>query len=451
MRRNKLLSFGKGGIHPDDMKLTKGSMIQEIGLPRRVCLNLSQSIGKPAKETVKTNDHVTRGQLVGEAQGAISANLHTPISGTIKSVSEMRGVDGKPQRSIIIEASDEDHFADLAAICDTRPAMQDQEALSLSRAEIITAIKEAGIVGLGGATFPTAPKLTPPPDTEIDTLLINGTECEPYLTCDDAIMREMPEEIMLGIALLQKASGAKETIIGIEANKPDAIRRMADAAQRYDDITVCALKTRYPQGGEKMLIKALTGREVAPGKLPSSAGVIVQNAATSLAVYHAVVWKIPLIERVVTISGKGLDKRGNYRVPIGTELSELANVLGGVPENCVKLIAGGPMMGKSLASLEGSTTKGMNGLLFLSQDETKISEEQPCVRCGRCVESCPMGLQPYLISRLSELSMVKEAMAEGLMNCLECGCCSFSCIASRRLVDRIKTGKMLAREINKPR
>lgn len=449
MRRIKLYGFGKTGIHPDEMKLTKDSPIKDIGLPRRVILSLSQSIGKPAKETVSVNDHVARYQLVGEAQGPISSNLHSPISGTVTAIADICGTDGKPQRSIVIEASDEDHFQDLASICDSKPSLSDTEALTLDRHQITEAIKNAGIVGLGGATFPTEPKLTSSADGTIDTLIINGAECEPYLTCDDAIMQEMPQEILLGIALLKKASGAKRAIVGIEANKPRAIKRMSEAARKYNDIEILALKTRYPQGGEKMIIKALTGRETAPGALPSSVGVIVNNVATSLAVYHAVIWKIPLVERVLTISGKSFGQKGNYRVPIGTEISKLTDMLGGIPDNCVKIVSGGPMMGRCLASTEGGTTKNMNGILFLDQEEVKITEEQPCIRCGRCSDSCPIGLQPYLIARLSELAMIDEAISEGIMNCMECGCCSYNCIASRRLVDRIKTGKMLARKHKK--
>ena len=446
----KKLTFKRGGVHPPQMKLTSGSPITDIELPRRVVIGLSESIGKPAAETVTVGQHVDRGQLIGKAQGSISANLHTPISGTVKAIGDQRDIYGHWQRSVTIEASDDDHMADIMAISDARPIVNEAQALAMEPSSIKTAIEQAGIVGLGGATFPTAVKLNVK-DGVNPIVIINGAECEPYLTCDEMTMREMGHEVIVGALLLAKAAGASRIIIGIEDNKPEAIKKINEASREFAAVEVAVLKAKYPQGGEKMLIEALTGRRVAPGALPISEGVVVQNVATALAVYHAVVWGLPLIERVMTISGSAMAKRGNYRVPLGTELGWLIDRLGGSPDQAVELVAGGTMMGRSLASVKGSTTKGLGGLLFLSREEVKLSEPTTCVKCGRCIEVCPMGLRPNVLARLSELDMIEEAAGEGIMNCLECGSCSYACIASRRLVDWIKVGKTKARNLKNKR
>lgn len=443
----KHTTFGKTGIHPPEMKLTAGIQIKDIPLPRRVEISLSQSLGKPAKPVVKAGDKVRRFDLIGEAQGAISANVHTPISGTVKSVGIIETTDGHGAQGVVIEATDEDHAADLQSICDATPAISPEAINRLSKEEIVNAIGRAGIVGMGGATFPTATKLSPPPGSpKCDFLLINGAECEPYLTCDDAIMREMPYEIISGIEIMLRALGDEvKCIIGIEDNKPEAIGQMTKAARNNDRISVATMRTRYPQGGEKMLTKALTGREIAPGALPISEGVIIQNVSTALAVYHAVVWGMPLVERVMTVSGKDYGERGNYRVPVGTPLKDIIDHIGAPPGTMVKIVNGGTMMGRAMAGIQGSTTKGMSGLLLLSEHEAPIRATTPCVRCGRCVEVCPMGLEPYLLARLSELGRKEDAIAHHVSDCMECGCCSYSCMAGRRLVDWIKVGKVLAR------
>lgn len=443
-----LKTFGKTGVHPPEMKLTAGMAIKDMPLPRRVEISLSQSLGRQAKAVVKQGDHVNRHDLIAEAQGQVSANVHTPISGTVKSVGPIMTTDGHGAEGIIIEASDDDHACDLQSICDAQPRIRREDIPSLSPDEIISAIRNAGIVGLGGATFPTATKLSPPPGSpRCEYLLINGAECEPYLTCDDAIMREMAHEIITGIEIMLRALGDDvRCIVGIEANKPDATKAMTLAARTNSRITIAPLRTRYPQGGEKMLTKALTGREIAPGALPISEGVIIQNVATALAVYHAVVWKMPLVERVMTVSGIDYANRGNYRVPIGTPVKDIIERLGAVPDTTVKIVNGGTMMGRAMAGIQGTTTKGMSGLLLLKSNESPLRESTPCVRCGRCVEVCPMGLEPYLLARLSELSRKDDAASHHVMDCMECGCCSYSCMAGRRLVDWIKVGKALVRK-----
>lgn len=444
-----MLSFGRGGVHPPEMKLTSGKPIIDLPLPRKVIVSLCQSLGKPAREIVKTGDHVAIYQLIGEAQGVISANVHTPISGTVKSIGPAIGTDGRSYRAITIEATDEDHFSDLQNIADATPAISITEALSLSPKEIIDRIHGAGIVGLGGATFPTDPKLTPPPGSaKCEYLLINGAECEPYLTCDEAIMREKAPDIINGIRLLRKALNNPIVIIGIEDNKPQAIKAMSLAIQTCDcskEIQLTPMRTRYPQGGEKMLIKTLTGREIASGALPISQGAIIHNVATALAVYHAVVWNIPLVERVMTISGADFDPRGNYRVSIGTPIPQILDHIGAMPETTVKIINGGTMMGRAMAGIMGYTTKGMSGLLMLNASESPTHDPEPCIRCGSCVEACPMGLEPYLLARASELGNKEMIKAHHILDCMECGCCSYSCIAHRHLVDWIKVGKQLAR------
>lgn len=445
----KHITFGNKGIHPDDRKMTAGKAIIDLPLPRRVEISLSQSLGKPAKAVVAVGDHVDRFDLIGEAQGPVSANVHTPISGVVKSVGQIETIDGHGAVGVVIEATDADHAADLQRICDATPRVND--ITKLTRDEILTTIRDAGIVGMGGATFPTATKLAPPPGSpRCEYLLINGAECEPCLTCDDAIMREMPNEIMTGVELMLRVLGDDvKCIIGIEDNKPTAIAQMQIAARSRDRIEVVAMRTRYPQGGEKMLTKALVGREIASGQLPISQGVIIQNVATALAVYHAVVWGMPLVERVMTISGDCTNQflGGNYRVPIGTSVKDINKYLQ-EPFSCgkIKIINGRPIMGRAMGGLQGSTTKGMSGLLLFDGYNAELRETTPCVRCGRCVEVCPMGLEPYLLARLAELGRVDELKAHHVMDCLECGCCSYSCIAGRRLVDWIKVGKALVRK-----
>ena len=441
------ISFWKGGVHPPEMKLTSGMPIVDAELPRVAVVSMAQSLGKPAKEIVVKGQHVSRYEKIGEAQGPISANVHTPISGTVKEIGQVAGTDGHYMTAVTIEASDEDHNADLQSISDAKPALSEADIEKLSSEDIIEKIREAGVVGLGGATFPVAVKISPSKAGVAETLLINGAECEPYLTCDEAIMREMPGEIISGIRILMKGANVKKAIVGIEKNKPEAIASMTAAAGPYPEIEVVGLNVRYPQGGEKMLTKALTGREIGSGQLPITQGVIIQNVATALAVYHSVVWNIPLVERVMTVSGKDFDGRGNYRLPVGVAIKNFIGALGTVPESTVKIVAGGTMMGRAMADLNGYSTKGTSGLLFLSESETNLDKPVACVKCAKCVSACPIGLEPFRLARLSELERWEEAKAAHIMDCMECGCCSFSCISRRKLVDWIRVGKTAIREL----
>ncbi len=441
------ISFWKGGVHPPEMKLTSGMPIVDVQLPMKAVVSLSQSLGKPAKEIVAKGQHVSRYEKIGEAQGPISANVHSPISGTVKEISQVAGTDGHYMTAITIEASEEDHAADLQMIADAKPLLSNSDIDRLTSEEIIEKVREAGVVGLGGATFPVAVKIAPSKAGVAETLLINGAECEPYLTCDEAIMREMPDEIIQGINILMKGANVKKAIVGIEKNKPEAIAKMTAAARPYPEIEVVGLNVRYPQGGEKMLTKALTGREIGSGQLPITQGVIIQNVATALAVYHAVVWGIPLVERVMTVSGKDYEGRGNYRLPVGVAMKDFVGSIGEVPASTVKIVAGGTMMGRSMADINGYSTKGTSGLLFLSESETNLEKPVACVKCAKCVSACPIGLEPNKLARLSELGKWEEAKANHILDCMECGCCSFSCISRRKIVDWIRVGKAAIREL----
>lgn len=445
----KLFSFKKGGIHPREDKLSADGIIVEAPLPRKVSVFLSQSIGSPATACVVKNDMVRRGQIIGKADGLVSANVHAPISGTVTEIVMTARPDGTMSKSVTIAASDTDHFTDIQSIADTTPVRSIKEAESLTPEEIISKIREAGIVGLGGAAFPTHVKLVPPKGMTLDTLIVNGAECEPYLTCDDAIMRLQANDIVDGIHLVMKAAKVERAFIGIENNKPEAIKSMTVASRRHDGIEVRVCRTRYPQGSEKQLIKALTGREVPSGSIPASVGVIVDNVATVLAVYHAVIWNIPLIERVMTISGKKLARPMNVRALVGTPLHVLADMAGGIPDDTGKIVIGGPMMGKAAVTLETPLVKATSGVVFFDEKESRRRDVMPCVRCGRCVEVCPMGLEPYMLSIYGARGEAGLAKVSHLTDCIECGSCTWACPSSRPLLDNIRLAKQLLKKTTK--
>ena len=313
--------------------------------------------------------------------------------------------------------------------------------INLSKEEIVKAIADAGIVGMGGATFPTQVKLTPPPGNKAEFLIINGAECEPYLTADHRIMLEKGEEIIIGVQILMKAIDVKKAIIGIENNKKDAIAHLQKIADKVLGVEICPLKMKYPQGGEKQLIQATVGRAVPSGALPIAVGAVVQNAGTALAVYEAVMKHKPLVERIVTITGKSVKNPGNYLCRIGTPVSKLIEAAGGMPEDTAKVIGGGPMMGRAIVNIESPVMKGTSGILLVNDKEAARRPVRNCIRCSKCVSVCPMGLEPYLLAKLSTLNMLERLEEEKVMDCIECGSCSFTCPSARPLLDYIRLGK----------
>jgi len=430
-----LKTFKIGGVHPAENKLSSGKAIEQLALPKSVFIPLGQHIGAPAEAIVQKGDSVKVGQLIGKSLGFVSANIHSSVSGTVKKVDIGPDTSGYPKKGIYIDV--EYDFWDE----NIDRSKEVNSEIKLDSAAILAKIQDAGIVGLGGATFPTHVKLMPPKGMKAEVLLINGVECEPYLTSDHRIMLEHGKELIVGVQLLMKALNVSKAAIGIENNKPDAISKMSGFLIAEKNITVIPLKVKYPQGGEKQLIKAVTGREVPSGALPISVGAVVTNIATTFAVYEAVQKNKPLFERVVTVTGKSVLNPTNFKVRIGTTVSELIEAVGGLPENCGKIINGGPMMGKAFSNTEIPVTKGTSGILMMPEKESKRQEMMPCIRCSRCVSVCPMGLEPYLLMTVTDKQIWDRVEAERVMDCIECGSCSYTCPASRPLLDYIRLGK----------
>ena len=430
-----LKTFKIGGIHPAENKLSANKAIEVLALPKSVFIPLGQHIGAPAEAVVKKGDPVKVGQLIAKSSGFVSANIHSSVSGTVKKIEAGPDTSGYSKTGIFIDVEGDLWEESIDRSAELKPQ------INLDTAAILAKIQDAGIVGLGGATFPTHVKLLPPKGMKAEVLLINGVECEPYLTSDHRMMLEHGEELIVGVQLLMKALNVTKAAIGIENNKPDAIDKMSSLVASHKNIAVVALKVKYPQGGEKQLIKAVTGKEVPSGALPISVGAVVTNIATTFAVYEAVQKNKPLFERVVTVTGKTVKNPSNFKVRIGTPVSELIEAAGGLPENCGKIINGGPMMGKSVTNTEIPVTKGTSGILILPEKESKRGETMPCIRCSRCVSVCPMGLEPYLLMTLSEKQIWDRAEVEHVMDCIECGSCSYTCPANRPLLDFIRLGK----------
>lgn len=426
------------GIHPADAKgLTKDSPVVKANLPARVVIPLSQHTGTPAKPEVKVGDEVKRFQLIGSSQGFVSAAVHASISGKVTAIGDFPHPSGRMIPSVVIESDGRD---------ESLPLKDNSDYMKLGQDEIKTLIKDAGIVGLGGAAFPTNVKLSPPKEKPIDTVILNGAECEPFLTTDHRLMLESPDKIVNGLKIIMKALGVTEGYIGIESNKPDAIKIMQDAVSGESSIKVWPLKVKYPQGAEKMLIKAIKNREVPCRGLPMDVRVVVQNVGTALAIYEAVRYSKPLIERVVTITGNGIKEPKNMMVRIGTFLSELVEQCGGLADNSVKLIVGGPMMGFAQWTLDVPVVKGTSGILALTEKEYVSSEEyRPCIRCGSCIDVCPMGLNPSMISILAEKGFYEEAKAYNLFDCFECGSCAFVCPSNRPIVQFVRLAKSMVK------
>lgn len=430
-----LRTFRIGGIHPPENKLSAGKPITKLAVPKQVIIPLSQHIGAPAQAVVKKGDLVKVGTLIAKAGGFVSANIHSSVSGKVNKIDNTLDASGYKRPAVLIDVTDDEWEESI-----DRSETLIKECPFTSK-EIIDKIASAGIVGLGGATFPTQVKLTPPPGNKTEIVIINAVECEPYLTSDHSLMMEKGEEILIGVSLLMKAVNVYKAVIGIENNKKDAIAHLTKLAVDYPGIEVMPLQVKYPQGGEKQLIDAVIRKQVKSGALPISAGAVVQNVGTAYAVYEAVQKNKPLIERVVTVTGKGVHNPSNFLVRIGTPMNVLIEAAGGIPENTGKIIGGGPMMGKALISPEVPVTKGSSGILILSKEESVRKPMQNCIRCAKCVNVCPMGLNPTLLMTATEFTNWELAEKNYITDCIECGSCSFTCPANRPLLDYIRQGK----------
>ena len=432
------LTFSIGGIHPADSKLARNRKIEVLPLPPKVYVSMFQHLGAQAKPIVAPGDKVKAGQIIAEPGGFISAYVHSPVSGTVKSVAPRKDLAGYNVMHVEIDVEGDEWAEGI----DLSPELV--TAIPEDREFILDRIKMNGVVGLGGATFPTHVKLNPPPGKKADCLILNGAECEPYLTSDFRILLERTDEIVVGAAVMQKVLGDCPCVIGIEENKPEAIAAVRASVARlaYPGIRVEVLKKRYPQGGEKQLIDAVMHRQVRSGGLPIDVGAVVQNVATSLAVYEAVQKNKPLVTNTLTVTGDCLpvERQHNYLFRIGMPLSYIAEQAGGVPEGAVKMVSGGPMMGKAIANLDAATVKGSSSILYLS-DVTRRKPEGPCIRCGRCADACPMGLEPFLLRKLYAAGDAAALEKNAVHDCIECGCCLYSCPANIPLLDNIRLAK----------
>ncbi|MDR0713063.1 MAG: electron transport complex subunit RsxC [Bacteroidales bacterium] len=431
-----LRTFPKGGVHPPENKLSAGSVVKALPAPATATILLTQHIGAPATLKVAVGDKLKTGQLIAEATGFVSSAVHSSVSGTVKKIDAFADASGYKRPGVQIETEGDEWAEGIDTSTELNTEIPD------SAEEIIRRIAAAGIVGMGGAAFPTHVKLSVPPGKRADLIVVNGVECEPYLTCDHRLMLEKGDEIITGIRILMKALNVNRAIIGVENNKPDAVAVMKRCAAIYGRaVEVFPLRVKYPQGGEKQLIKAVMGREIPTARIPVDVGVVPFNVATVFAVYEAVQKNKPVVERLVTVTGKRLAQPSNFRVRIGTPLSTLIEAAGGVPENTGKIISGGPMMGKAVVSADIPTTKGCSGVLLIDERETARRQVRNCIRCAKCVSVCPMGLEPYLLMPLAEQQLFDRAEQEKTVNCIECGSCSYVCPSSRPLLDYIRLGK----------
>ncbi|MGE5509094.1 MAG: electron transport complex subunit RsxC, partial [Chitinophagales bacterium] len=423
----------RGGVHPrTDKERTAARPIEPAPRPAQVIIPLAQSLGAPAKPLVAAGDRVKAGQVIGEAQGFVSVPVHASVSGTVKAVGEAPSGLAVTAPAVTIAVDAEDEWVEL------HPAGALEE---LTPEAIRAAALAAGLVGLGGATFPAHVKLSPPADKPIDLVIINGCECEPCLTSDHRLMVERPGEVLQGLLAIRKAVGANRAVVAVEDNKPDAVQALSCAARQLGrDIEVMALPTKYPQGAEKQLIFAVSGRKVPPGRLPLEVGVVVHNAGTAVALAEALATGRPLVERVVTVTGSLVREPKNLLVRLGTPVSALLDHCGLTGEPA-KLVLGGPMMGLAQASLDVPVTKGTSGILVLSAEEAQTPPAAPCIRCGRCAQVCPMNLLPLYLAKYAERGLWAEAEGAGAVDCIECGSCSYSCPAKRPLVQQIRLAK----------
>jgi electron transport complex protein RnfC len=441
-----LKTFKIGGVHPEPNKISAGKKIVTAALPKQAVFPLSQHIGAPAVPCVQRGDTVLVGTRIADPVGFVSAAIHSSVSGKVAKIDTVVDTSGFRKPAIFIDVegdkweSDIDRSDTLILQC------------TISQQEIFDRIKNAGIVGLGGACFPTHVKLMPPKDCKIDTLIINAAECEPFLTADHRLMLEYPDQIIVGIRIMLKALGIEYAVIGIEENKPDAIALMRAKTSMVSGMEVVPLKMKYPQGGEKQLIEAVTGRRVPPPPaLPVSVGCVVQNIGTVFAVYEAVQKRKPLIERIVTVTGKSVQNPSNLKVRLGTPISQLIEAAGGLPEDTSKIVSGGPMMGRPLLGTDVPVVKGTSGILMIPESDAVRHKERTCIRCGKCITACPMGLEPYLLAVASEMEEWERAEENWIMSCIECGCCQSTCPSRRPLLDWVRLAKNRVNDIIRAR
>ena len=434
-----MLSLGfRHGVHPPESKdLTSGLAIRRMPFPDEIVLPLRQHAGKPAKLLVSAGDRVLRGDKIASSDGFVSAPVHASASGRVVDVGLWPHPDGSMSTAVRIAV---DRYSAQMPRPRLVPRWED-----LGPEQIIAAVQEAGVVGLGGAAFPTHVKLAPPKDFTVDTIILNGAECEPYLTSDHRTMVEYPDRVQLGARIMLRTLGAKRVVIGVEKNKPDAIEALRRTLPTDIDVTVLPLRVKYPQGAEKMLIRAVTGREVPSGKLPVSLGVVVQNVGSAACIAEVFETGLPLVERIVTVSGRGVRKPANLIVPVGTKLRDLLDACGGMTDAASEIVFGGPMMGVSQASLDTPVTKGTTGIVVLTEEETRREPAMPCIHCGWCLDACPMFLNPSLLGDLARKSRYEEMEPMHLADCMLCGSCSFVCPSRIPLAQMFASAKTALR------
>ena len=445
----RLRTFSMGGVHPEENKITADKATVVAALPKQAIFPLGQHIGAPAKPVVSRGDKVKVGTLIAEAGGFVSAPIHSSVSGTVVKVDSAIDATGYRHPAIYINVEG-DEWEESIDRSDKLETLADHQELTPE--EIVSRIKEAGVTGMGGAGFPTFIKLCPPPGAKAECVILNGVECEPYITSDFRLMMEHADEILVGLDLLMKAAKVERGYIGIEDNKPEAIALFEKKTASDPRVEIVALEKKYPQGGEKQLVDAVTGRQVpAPPAIPVNVGAIVQNVGTAYAVYQAVMKRKPLFERYTTVTGKKLSNPGNFLVRMGTPMRDLIEACGGMPEGENKVLAGGPMMGKSVVSTDVTVCKGTNSITILTDADAHRKPIQPCIRCAKCVSACPMGLEPYLLATLSSFKEWERLEAEQVTSCISCGSCQFTCPSHRPILDNILQGKGVVMGIIKSR
>lgn len=434
----KLRTFTHGVHPPDHKELTAALPIRRLPFPDEVVLPLRQHAGKPARLLVKKGDHVERGDAVAAADGYVSVPIHASATGTVSSVGWAPHPDGSMAEAVTIRV---DRFSAQLP----RPRMVPHWE-GLDSAQLVRAVQDAGVVGLGGAAFPAHVKLAPPPGAAIDLLVVNGAECEPYLTTDHRTMVEYPERVHLGVRIMMRSLGVRRAVIGVENNKPDAVAALRRTAPTDLDVTVLPMEVKYPQGAEKMLIRTVTGREVPSGKLPMHVGVVVQNAGSIACIAEVFETGLPLVERVVTVTGRGVRRPSNLLVPVGTRLRDVLEFCGGLTDDAAEIVFGGPMMGGSVADLDTPLTKGTTGVVVLTRAESKPRTTYPCISCGQCLDACPVFLNPSRLGQLAQLGRYDEMEADQhLADCMLCGSCSYVCPSNIPLAQMFSLSKSALR------